>query len=68
MTEVSCVDCSHFNLRDAGQMARQGCGNCKHDAAYSYYSASKCRDCGKFNPADVKVIDKRKAWLSRGAK
>lgn len=60
---TQCVECSSFSLRDAGQMARQGCGVCAHDAAYSYYSALRERECSRFIQAAVDVIEKRKEWL-----
>ena len=60
---TQCVECSRFSLRDAGQMARQGCGVCSHDARHSYYSAMREHGCSRFSQAAVDVIEKRKGWL-----
>ena len=60
---TQCVECSSFSLRDAGQMARQGCGACAHDAQYSYYSALRERECSRFSQAEANVIGNRKEWL-----
>lgn len=62
---TQCVSCTHFSLRDAGEMAQRGCGRCAHDAPHTYYSAMRERECGKFNAAEVDVVDKRKEWLAR---
>ena len=60
---TQCVECSSFSLRDAGQMARQGCGVCAHDAQYSFYSALREHECSNFTQAEADVIEKRKGWL-----
>ena len=60
---IQCVECKSFSLRDAGQMARQGCGVCSHDARHSYYPAMREHDCSRFSQAETDVIEKRKGWL-----
>lgn len=60
---TQCVECSCFSLRDAGQMAQQGCGVCAHDAQYSYYSALRERECSRFDLTEADVVGKRKEWL-----
>lgn len=61
---IQCVECKSFSLRDAGQMARQGCGVCSHDARYSYYPAMREHECSSFIQTDADVIEKRKGWLN----
>lgn len=60
---IQCVECSSFSLRDAGQMARQGCGLCSHDVQHSYYPAMREHRCNRFSQAEADVIEKRKEWL-----
>lgn len=61
---ISCVACTHFTLRDANGMERQGCGLCAKDAAYTTYPALREWECGKFEAAPQATTDKRKEWLS----
>ena len=61
---VRCITCRHFNLRDAGQMARQGFGHCGLEAnRAAFQSATFERHCRKFDPVDDDTADKRQAWL-----
>lgn len=62
---IQCAACIHFTLRDVGEMARRGCGRCAHDAAYTTYPALREWGCGKFNAAEVELVEKRKEWLAR---
>lgn len=61
---ISCVACTHFTLRDVGEMARRSCGRCEQDAKHSYYPALREWDCDKFSPAEAGLVEKRKEWLS----
>lgn len=65
---ISCVVCTHFTLRDVGEMARRGCGHCAHDATYSYYPGLAERECSKYEPVDMGVAGKRREWLERSKK
>lgn len=60
---ISCVACSHFTLRDVGEMARRGCGKCAHDVPHTYYPAMREHECIKFSAAEADVVEKRKEWL-----
>lgn len=64
---ISCADCKHFNLRDAGQMARLGCGRCAFDKPATTYPALRLRECGKFEAADEAITAKRRQWLNANA-
>jgi hypothetical protein len=61
---AQCIGCQHFNLRNAGQMARQGFGHCGLEPSRAVFqSAVFERQCRKFEAADPDTVDKRQAWL-----
>lgn len=66
---VQCIDCQHFNLRSAGQMAKLGYGHCELEVSKaSFQSATFARHCPDFDPAAADAADKRRAWLDREKK
>ena len=61
---VQCIRCEHFNLRNAGQMARQGFGHCGlASSRVVFQSAVFERQCSKFEAVDPDAADKRRARL-----
>lgn len=63
---VRCIDCRHFSLRTAGQMARQGYGHCEFDRSKAVFqSAVFERHCSKFEAAGAETAQARQDWLDR---
>jgi len=61
---VQCIDCQHFSLRDAGQMAKRGYGHCALEPRRSAFeSALFPRNCTKYEEADADARDKRRSWM-----
>jgi hypothetical protein len=68
---VQCVNCANFTFKGNGgaAMARLGCGNCKHEANWIYYGATRLHVCIKFKRASDAVITARQDFLNNlGAK
>ncbi|WP_237173023.1 hypothetical protein [Paracandidimonas lactea] len=62
---VQCIACRHFNLRGAGQMARQGFGHCAlRGSAAVFQSATFERLCPRFEAVDADTVAKRTTWLN----
>lgn len=61
---VQCIDCQHFSLRDAGQMARQGYGHCDlQKSKSSFESADFERQCREHRHVDRQTSISRRGWL-----
>jgi len=62
---VKCIECTRFNLRTAGQMAKHGFGHCDLKRTKSMFVSSTWeRECDKYDPAKADVAQKRHDWLS----
>ncbi len=62
---VECVACDNFSLREAGNMAKHGFGNCKSGEPWVFQSATKPKDCAHFTPAEKGRADERRAWIEK---
>jgi hypothetical protein len=63
---VRCVDCDHFRLKDAKDMAKFGFGLCaKKKVVHEFMSATYPRKCKRWVIAADDVLAGRKAWLEK---
>ncbi|QMV32384.1 hypothetical protein 8G_00066 [Ralstonia phage Hyacinthe] len=66
MTDVRCVDCNKFSLRDDVAAALVGRGKCADEEIKSVrYDALRKKPCKKFAPALEQVADARVEWLKQ---
>jgi len=64
---MRCVDCAHCDLRSKPEMARMGFVQCRHTESGTYPSATRQRDCAKFQAATEKAVVDRTKWLAAQA-
>ncbi|MDN8030311.1 hypothetical protein QZN17_17250 [Burkholderia multivorans] len=63
---VRCIDCAHYQLKDAGAMGRLGFGLCAlSPSRASFPSSVYPRQCDKFSEAAADVRAARTAWLDK---
>lgn len=63
---VMCIECDHFRLKDAGQMANHGFGLCdKFPRKSTFMSSLYPRRCGKWRMAGEKILVARRAWVNK---
>ena len=63
---VRCVDCDHFRLKDAKDMAKFGFGLCAlKKNGHEFMSATYPRECKQWVIAADDVLAGRKAWLEK---
>lgn len=67
MTERRCADCSRFDLRGAGDLAKYGYGRCPVRSMNAGHTFSAVRPtlCEKFAPAEPETVATRLAWLKK---
>jgi hypothetical protein len=64
MTDVRCVDCAKFSLRDDPGAALTGRGKCADEPIKSVrYEAMRKKPCKQFVAAMEQVADARVEWL-----
>ena len=60
-----CLDCTHFRLKAAGQMAEHGYGICAlDDPRDGHYLAARHAACPRYAPAAPAIAAKRQAWYA----
>lgn len=65
-TTVCCVECDHFRLKDAADMAKFGFGLCAPKKnGHEFMSATYPRECKQWSIADDDVLAGRKVWLEK---
>lgn len=63
---VRCIDCAHYRLKDAREMAKFGFGLCAMNPSTSSFPSSVYpRQCAQFRLADEKTLGARRAWLEK---
>lgn len=62
MSEVQCMTCRHFTLRES-PLARNGFGRCLWGRVAQFVSATFPRKCSAHSPMDGESIAKRQEWL-----
>lgn len=63
---VQCIECDHFRLKDAREMAKFGFGLCAPEkVSYRFHSSVYPRQCDKFSEAAADVRAARTAWLDK---
>jgi|GEM_PF-966033 hypothetical protein len=62
---VTCVTCGRFDLRAAGDMARQGFGRCERLQPWLLVSATYDRLCAAHHPAAEGLPESRVRWLDK---
>ena len=66
MSEITCIHCAHWSLRDAPAMAPHGFGVCKQDKSPSTtHSGDYPRICIRFAPLPQAEVQKREDWIKK---
>lgn len=60
---TDCTHCTHWRLKEAGRMAKQGMGNCAHLPKYQFVAIG----CARLKPAAPAVVAARLAYFNQSA-
>ena len=64
--EITCIHCTHWNLREAPAMARHGFGACGQGKnPNTTHSGTFPRVCLRFSALPAADVQKRQAWLEK---
>ena len=58
---MSCLTCTHWNLRKAGELARMGLAACAKGESFRYLPGHQ--GCSKHQPLAADLVAKRQEWL-----